>query len=132
MNVKTSLRVLYAEDNDDAGLMLGIMLGFLGIEVITAKTVAEALQLAQIESFDLYLLTSRFPHGSGLELCQQLRDFAPKTPIVFYSGDAYPTDKAKGLLAGANAYLIKPDSDTIAPTIFQLLNPTTQSIRQTV
>ena len=121
--IKTPIypRILYAEDDIDAGFMLGIMLGFLGIEVVSVRTIAKALHLAQIESFDLYLLSSRFPNGSGLELCRLLREFAPLTPIVFYSGDAFPTDKAKGILAGANAYLIKPDSDTIAPTIFRLL-----------
>ncbi len=102
--------------------MLGIMLGLVGIEIVPAKTLAVALDLASVGSFDLYLITSRFPSSSGLELCQSLRAFAPKTPIVFYSGDAYPMDKAAGLLAGADDYLIKPDSETIAPAIFRLLN----------
>lgn len=113
--------ILYAEDDKDACDMLDALLGFSGIDVSCVHTVKEAFQLSQNEHFDLYLLDSSFPLGSGLELCRQLREFNPQTPIVFYSGDAYETDKQKGLAAGANAYLVKPDSDTIVETIFQLI-----------
>ena len=86
--------------------------------------------MAQAEQFDLYLLDTRFPEGSGLDLCKQLREFSPQTPIVFYSGNAGEPDKAKGLAAGADAYLVKPDSDTVAATIFRLLNRTARSVCQ--
>ncbi len=69
----------------------------------------------------MYLLDSRFPEGSGLDLCRQLHEFNPQIPIVFYSGNAYEADKAKGFAAGADAYLVKPDSEGIAPAIFQLV-----------
>ncbi len=115
-------RVLYVDDDKDSCMMLNILLGFSDIEVSSTHTVKEAFQLAQNTHFDLYLLDSRFPDGDGFELCQKLRKFAPQKPIVFYSGDAYESDKQKGLAAGANGYLVKPDSDMIAPTIFQLIN----------
>lgn len=123
-------RVLYADDNKDSCLMLSTMLGFSSIETTSANTIDEALRLAQAEQFDLYLLDTRFPEGSGLELCQRLRKFNSSIPIVFYSGDARETDKAKGLAAGADAYLVKPDSDTVTPTIFRLLNETARSVCQ--
>jgi len=123
-------RVLYADDNEDSCLMLSTMLGFSDIQTTSATTIDEALRLAQAEQFDLYLLDSRFPEGSGLELCRKLRAFNSSIPIVFYSGDAGETDKAKGFTAGADAYLVKPDSDTVMPTIFRLLNQTAQSVCQ--
>lgn len=114
-------RVLYADDNEDSCLMLRTLLGFSDIDVLAAHSVKEAFDLAQNANFDLYLLDGRFPDGSGFELCQKLRRFAPQTPIVFYSGDAYESDKQKGFAAGADGYLTKPDSETIAATIFQLV-----------
>lgn len=114
--------ILYAEDDKDAGDMLSALLGFSNIDVSFARSVREAFQLAQNEHFDLYLLDGGFKDGTGLELCRQLRGLNPQTPIVFYSGNAYKTDKEKGLAAGANAYLVKPDSDTVAETIFRLVN----------
>ncbi len=121
MQPKTRARVLYADDNEDACFMLSTLLGFSNIETTPANSIDEALKLAQAEQFDLYLLDTRFPEGSGLELCRQLREFNPQTPIVFYSGDAYETDKVKGIAAGANAYLVKPDCERIAPLVFQLI-----------
>jgi CheY-like chemotaxis protein len=114
------LSILYAEDDKDARDMLSVLLGFSDIDV-SASSVKEAFQLAQNERFDLYLLDNSFSEGNGLELCQQLREFNPQTPIIFYSGNAYEIDKQKGLAAGANAYLVKPDSDTIAETISRLV-----------
>ncbi len=121
MQSLTRPRVLYADDNEDACFMLSTLLGFSDIETTSTNTIDEALKLAQAEQFDLYLLDTRFPEGSGLELCRKLREFNPQTPVVFYSGDAREIDKAKGLAAGAITYLVKPETDTVTATIFRLL-----------
>lgn len=132
MQSLTRPRVLYADDNEDSCLMLSTMLGFSDIHTTAANTIEEALRLAQAEQFDLYLLDTRFPEGSGLDLCRKLREYNSSIPIVFYSGDARETDKAKGFTAGADAYLVKPDSDTVMPTIFRLLKQSTKSAYQTL
>ncbi len=132
MQSPTRSRVLYVDDNADSCLMLSTMLGFSSIETTSANTIDEALRLAQAEQFDLYLLDTRFPEGSGLDLCKQLRDSNPQTPIVFYSGDARETEKAKGLAAGADAYLVKTNTDTVTATIFRLLKQSTKSVYQTL
>lgn len=119
-SINRSPRVLYADDNEDARLMLSKYLEFSNIEVQSAKTIDEALKMAQTRQFDLYLLDTRFPEGNGLDLCQKLKELNSQIPIVFYSGEGYESNKAKGLEAGAKAYLVKPDLDAIAPTIFQL------------
>lgn len=129
MNLTKRLSVLYVEDNEDSGYMLSILLGFFGIDVSLVRSVKEAFQSAQNKHFDLYLLASRFPEGSGLELCQKLRELKPQTPIVFYSGDAYESDKQKGLTAGANAYLIKPEVDKVVPTIFNLVKQNFEKLK---
>jgi DNA-binding response OmpR family regulator len=46
--------------------------------------------------------------GSGIDLCKKLREFNPFTPVLFYSGAAYETDKQQAFVAGAQAYLVKP------------------------
>jgi DNA-binding response OmpR family regulator len=121
MKLSKRLSVLYAEDNEDSSFMLMILLGLSDIDVLVARSVKEAFESAQNRHFDLYLLDNKFPDGSGLELCQQLRAIKPQTPIVFYSGAAYETDRQKGLEAGADAYLFKPEVGTVASTIFQLV-----------
>ena len=105
--MKNQLRVLCADD-DDTCAMITATLSFSNIEVKSAHTVADAWSLAQIELFDLYLLETRLPDGYGFDLCRRLHNFALDTPIVFYSCEAYPIDRQKGLAAGARDYLIKP------------------------
>ena len=121
METVNRLRVLYAEDDHDACVMLSALLRESNIEIHPARTTTEAFRLAQAEEFDLYLLSSRFSDGNGFELCRRLRAIAPQKPIVFYSGDAFDSDKQEGLTAGANAYIVKPHSEMIAATVFQLV-----------
>jgi DNA-binding response OmpR family regulator len=119
MKLTKKLSVLYAEDDEDSGFMLSTLLGFAGIDISLARTIKEALESAQTTHFDLYLLDSRFPDGSGFDLCRQLRKVNSKTPVVFYSGDAGLSYKKEGMTAGAAAYLVKPEVDRVASTIFQ-------------
>lgn len=120
-------RVLYAEDNQDSCLMVSTMCEFAGIEVISTATVAGAWQLAQTEYFDLYLLDSRFPDGDGLELCRRLREYAPQTPILIYSGNAFESDRKNGFDAGASDYLTKPYMADLTVTIKQNIEQTINS-----
>lgn len=130
--MKKQFRILYAEDNEDACLMLETLFGFSDIEVKSAYTVEEAWQLAHTEDFDLYLLDTQFTVESGLDLCRRLREFAPDTPIFFYSGNAREIDKAEGITAGADAFVVKPHSDILLSTIQKLIINSAQNPPQVV
>ena len=43
------------------------------------------------------------------------------TPIVFFSGHASRSDVEAGMHAGANAYIVKPDTREVVPTVRRLL-----------
>ena len=102
--------------------MLTILLGLSLIDAKAVGTAAQALSLMQTERFDLCLLDSRLPDLDGFELCRRLRALNSHTPILFFSGDAYESDKTKGLAAGANAYLTKPDLAGLIGTITQFVS----------
>lgn len=99
-------RILCVEDDLDSCDMLRVLLH--EYEVVTANTVGEGLKMAKAERFDLYLLDSRYPDGSGVELCRQLRLFDTRTPVVFHSGLEGEADIGDAMKAGAQAYLVKP------------------------
>ena len=88
--------------------MMKVALEMSSYEVALAHTVADGFHLAHSEHFDLFLLDTRLPDGSGFELCQQICEVAGHAPVVFISGDVYPTHQQQGLTAGAVAYLTKP------------------------
>jgi DNA-binding response OmpR family regulator len=116
-------RILCVEDDEDTREMMKRLLELSGYEVLLSPTAADGFRLAQSERLDLYLLDSRFPDGSGLELCEQICELNGHAPVVFISGDAYEADKLRGLKAGAHAYLTKPlDFEALEETITRLID----------
>ena len=99
-------RILCVEDDLDSCDMLCVLLH--EYEVVTANTVGEGVKMARAERFDLYLLDSKYPDGSGVELCRQLRLFDTQTPVIFHSGLEGESDIRDAMNAGAQAYLVKP------------------------
>lgn len=101
-------RVLYIEDHEDTRDLVTLVLQQRSIEVVTGSTIESGVALAATQHFDLYLLDSWLPDGSGLDLCRQIRQFDKSTPILFYSAAAYEIDRDRAINSGAQAYLIKP------------------------
>ncbi|HKR01947.1 MAG TPA: response regulator [Pyrinomonadaceae bacterium] len=101
-------RVLCVEDEEDTCSMITSLLGLIDCQVVSAQTFDEARQKIREERFDLYLLDNWLPGGTGLDLCREIREGDTKTPIIFYSGAAYDSDRQAAREAGAQAYLVKP------------------------
>jgi two-component system OmpR family response regulator len=110
-------RVLCVDDDEDSRVMLTTLLNLALIEAKAVGTAAQALSSIQTERFDLYLLDARLPDLDGFELCRRLRAIDPHTPILFFSGAAYADDQQRGIEAGADAYVIKPDLDDLLGSI---------------
>ncbi len=108
MRNKYTPRVLYIEDHEDTRELVTLVLEQKSVEVVTGSTIKSGIALAGSQRFDLYLLDSWLPDGSGLELCRLIREFDKATPILFYSAAAYEMDRVEALKCGAQAYLIKP------------------------
>jgi len=79
-----------------------------------AKTLADAKQKIQAQSFNVIVSDMNLPDGSGLEIFQELRQLLPETPIILLTGAL--KDEAIALEAmqqGAQDYLLKGSIDTI-------------------
>jgi DNA-binding response OmpR family regulator len=105
--------ILYVEDNGDTRELVTYVLTLSNYTVVAAENYDDALRLARAESFDLYLIDNWMVGGSGIELCQKLREFDPHTPVLFYSGTAYERDKQEAFAAGAQGYLVKPAENEV-------------------
>jgi len=102
--------ILHVDDDPDVRLLMAGSLQELGYVVLTAGTVAEALQLAKEMHFNLFILDVRLPDGTGIELCQQLRKLQPDVPIAYYSAYADDAAQRDALSICGDAYLKKPIS----------------------
>jgi len=56
-------------------MLLATWLAFSNCEVTSAFTMERGIAMAQTRCFDLYLVDSRLPDGSGLEVCRKIRAF---------------------------------------------------------
>jgi len=115
-------RILYVEDHEDSSEMLKLVLSESDYEVHTAGTIEEALQLARMHEFDLYVLDKRLPDGSGMDLCRTLNQITPGVPCIFYTGDAYEIHRQEAMAAGAHAYVPKPDVEALVETVHKMLS----------
>ena len=110
-------RVLSVDDDEDSRAMLVTLLGLAFIDAKAVPSAAQALSLVRTEHFDLVMLDAWLPEIDGFELCRRMRAFDPHIPIIFFSGAAYDTDKKKGIEAGADLYVSKPDISQLVRSV---------------
>ena len=104
-------RVLVADDEEDIRLLVTLAVRKAGCAVVASVADGtQALAVARAEMPDLLVLDVSMPGASGLEVCAALRT-EPATAgcrVLLLSAGASPDDIARGLSAGADAYLPKP------------------------
>lgn len=104
----TKARVLHVDDHQDTRLLMAAVLGDAHYGVMTAGGVTEALQLAKELRFDLFILDIRLTDGTGVELCQKLKEIQPDVPVLYYSAYAGESEQQNALSVCGDAYLRKP------------------------
>jgi DNA-binding response OmpR family regulator len=104
-------RVLVADDEDDIRALVCLAVAKAGGSVVGSVTDGTAaLAAARAELPDLAVLDVSMPGATGLEVCTALRH-DPATAgirVLLLSAGASLDDVARGLAAGADAYLAKP------------------------
>ena len=83
-------------------------LRFLGFQVTTADTAADALRLARDRPFDLVVLDVMLPDGDGFEVVRRLRRDGFGVPVIFLTARDTQADKVTGLTLGGDDYMTKP------------------------
>lgn len=68
----------------------------------------KALELIDVERYDLILLDLNLPGTDGMTVLRTLRKTDHETRVLILSARSEVTDKVEGLDAGANDYLAKP------------------------
>jgi two-component system cell cycle response regulator len=82
-------------------------------DVLTADNGHDALAICERTQVDLILLDVMMPGIDGFEVCERLKD-NPRTahiPVVMVTALDQPSDRVRGLKAGADDFLTKPVND---------------------
>lgn len=119
---KMKYTILCVEDDVDTCELIRFVFEQAEFEVTTCN-VQDCLKITDEREFSAIILDNYFDKLNGIDICRQLRERHPQTPIVFFSGEVRGTEREKALAAGANDYLIKPDDfDRLVETISNLVN----------
>ncbi len=101
-------KILLVEDEDNLAIGLEFNLNEEGYEVVRAKDGKEALELFNLNQFDLIILDIMLPYFDGFEIATIVRNKYPQMPILMLTARTAAIDRIKGLEVGADDYLTKP------------------------
>jgi len=114
------LRILLVEDDKTTLQVLERLLRRLGHTVLTAGSIAEALEVAGSEEFDLMLSDLGLPDGNGLDLMRQLQARRAVKGVAL-TGYGMDEDIRRSHEAGFVAHLTKPiDIQKLKATLQQM------------
>jgi DNA-binding response OmpR family regulator len=106
-------RVLIVEDQADIRELIRMTLEMEDLEIHEATTGQQGLEAAQRLQPQLVLLDVMMPGGmDGFQVCERIRAESrlKRTKVVLLTARAQPEDRARGMKAGADEYLVKPFS----------------------
>ena len=109
---------------DDMPLNLKVVQGLLkdtALDIVTAKSGPESIELCKAGHFDLILMDHMMPKMDGIEAMQHIKAECPEnadTPIIALTANAVAGAREEYLAAGFTGYLSKPISkDSLFDTI---------------
>src|SRR5579862_2544026 len=103
-------RVLVVDDVPANVKLLEARLSAEYFDVVTAMSGAEALAMCERAECDLVLLDVMMPDMDGFEVCRRLKGNAAThhIPVIMVTALDQPSDRVRGLEAGADDFLTKP------------------------
>jgi len=103
-------KVLLVDDNEINLTVAQTMLTNVGLDVVTAKNGKEAVETANLDSFDAILMDIQMPVMDGFEAAEYIRNHMKlkNIPIIAVSANVMSKDVKKSIDSGMNAHVAKP------------------------
>ena len=101
-------KILIVEDDQLLKRTLAYNLTSDGYEVISVFNFDSAVRKLRENEFDVALLDINLPDGSGLDLCEEIRNRGQHTYIIFITANDKESDMLKGYEVGGADYVTKP------------------------
>jgi two-component system nitrogen regulation response regulator GlnG len=96
--------------DDEPSILLAFRRAFrgAGVEVITAETAEEGIELARQHRPEVLILDIHLPDLTGLESLGRFRELDARSPIIFITGKSTTDTAIEAMKLGAYEYLLKP------------------------
>ncbi len=102
-------KCLLVDDNKDVLIYLDRILLDTGINLVTARSGPEAIDIIKKNAdIDVVLLDMQMPEMNGIEATREIRKIRKNLPIIAQTAFIYENDRDIILAAGCDACLIKP------------------------
>jgi CheY-like chemotaxis protein len=114
-NPPAGLRVMLVEDDLVNQIVMEAVLRDFGVQVLTADSGKQALDLMEQGAVELVLMDCNMPEMDGLTTTRHWRGKEarlqrPRVPVIGLTGDVYTGAREACLAAGMDDYLTKPAS----------------------
>jgi two-component system chemotaxis sensor kinase CheA len=118
-------RILVVDDSITSRTLEQSVLSAAGYEVVTAVDGAEAWRTIERQEFALVVSDVEMPNLDGIGLCERIRASTSHSslPVILVTSLDEPAQRARGMEAGADAYITKSsfDQDTLLDTVRMLI-----------
>ena len=101
-------KVLLVDDEQDFLSIMSERMKARGMDVSTATSAKEAIQLAEAESFDAIILDLQMPGMDGLETLKALKAKKPEIQVILLTGHATVEKSVEAMKLGAMDLMEKP------------------------
>ncbi|MBI5589300.1 MAG: response regulator [Deltaproteobacteria bacterium] len=101
-------KVLLVDDEEDFLNIMSDRMKSRGIDVSTATSAKEAIQLTETKSFDVIILDLQMPEMNGLEALKALKARKPELQVILLTGHATLERGIEAMKLGAMDLMEKP------------------------
>ena len=103
-------RILIVDDNPEIREIIRILLQGEGYDIEEAKNGTKALEMLELQMFDLIILDIMMPELDGFSAAREIRKVRPNLPIILLSARGEEYDKIHGFELDIDDYVVKPFS----------------------
>ena len=101
-------KVLVVDDGEENRELLKVVLGDIGVAVVTAENGQVALDRLAEQDFDIVLMDVQMPEMDGYTAARSMRERNYTLPVIAMTADAMVGAEQKCLDAGYSEYMTKP------------------------
>jgi DNA-binding NtrC family response regulator len=113
-----AVKVLLVDDEKEFVDLLGERMSARGMEVSSTTSAADALKIAEEQTFDAIVLDLMMPEMDGLEVLKNLKAKRPELQVILLTGHGTIEKGVEAMRLGAMDFVEKPaDLDTLTEKI---------------
>jgi len=114
------MKLMLVDDEERYLLTTAKLIKKKGIDVVTAQSGAQAMDLLKSHDIHVVILDIKMPGMDGFKTLRAIKTLYPPVEVIFFTGHATMDSAIEGLQFGAFDYIMKPaDIDDILTKAYE-------------